>query len=47
MRSPLPAFGLLTFTYFAAVGLFNPYAPLWFKDLGLSTFVIGAARTPK
>lgn len=42
MRSPLPAFGLLTFTYFAAVGLFSPYAPLWFKHLGLSTFVIGA-----
>ena len=42
MRSPLPAFGLLTFTYFAAVGLFNPYAPLWFKELGLSTYVIGA-----
>ena len=41
MRSPLAAFGLLSFTYFAAIGLFNPYAPLWFKELGFSTLAIG------
>ena len=30
----LGRFGALTFTYFAAIGLFNPYAPLWFQSLG-------------
>ena len=40
--SALGRFGALTFTYFAAVGLFNPYAPLWFQSLGFSTLVIGA-----
>jgi PPP family 3-phenylpropionic acid transporter len=39
---PLAAFGLLWFAYFATIGLFNPYAPLWFKSLGLSTVAIGA-----
>ena len=38
----LGRYGALTFTYFAAVGLFNPYAPLWFQSLGFSTLVIGA-----
>ncbi len=38
----LASFGVLWFAYFATVGLFNPYAPLWFKSLGLSTFAIGA-----
>jgi hypothetical protein len=38
----LRRFGALTFTYFAAIGLFNPYAPLWFQSLGFSTLVIGA-----
>lgn len=37
----LAPFGALSFTYFAAIGLFNPYAPLWFQSLGLSTLVIG------
>jgi MFS transporter, PPP family, 3-phenylpropionic acid transporter len=41
MTPPLAAFGLLSFTYFAAIGLFNPYAPLWFKELGYSTILIG------
>lgn len=40
--SGLKRFGALTFTYFAAIGLFNPYAPLWFQSLGFSTLVIGA-----
>ncbi len=33
--------GALSLAYFAAVGLFNPYAPLWFQSLGFSTLVIG------
>jgi PPP family 3-phenylpropionic acid transporter len=38
----LTAFAAMWFAYFATVGLFNPYAPLWFKDLGFSTLAIGA-----
>jgi PPP family 3-phenylpropionic acid transporter len=38
---PLWPFGLLSFMYFAGIGLFNPYAPLWFQQLGFSTIVIG------
>ncbi len=38
----LGALGALSFTYFAAIGLFNPFAPLWFQSLGFSTIVIGA-----
>jgi MFS transporter, PPP family, 3-phenylpropionic acid transporter len=34
-------FGALSFAYFAAIGLFNPYAPLWFQSLGFSTLLIG------
>ena len=41
-RAPWAAFGAVWFAYFAGVGLFNPYAPLWFKDLGFSTLAIGA-----
>lgn len=40
--APLGAFAAVWFAYFAAIGLFNPYAPLWFKDLGFSTLAIGA-----
>ena len=36
-RSRCARFGALSFTYFAAIGLFNPYAPLWFQSLGYST----------
>jgi len=39
--SPLARFGALSFCYFAAIGLFNPYAPLWFQSLGFSTLLIG------
>ena len=38
----LTAFAAMWFAYFATVGLFNPYAPLWFKELGFSTLAIGA-----
>jgi MFS transporter, PPP family, 3-phenylpropionic acid transporter len=40
--SGLKRFAALSFTYFAVIGLFNPYAPLWFQSLGLSTLAIGA-----
>jgi PPP family 3-phenylpropionic acid transporter len=38
----LAPFGALAFTYFAGIGLFNLYAPLWFQSLGWSTLAIGA-----
>jgi PPP family 3-phenylpropionic acid transporter len=38
----LAPFGALSFAYFAALGLFNPYSPLWFQSLGFSTLAIGA-----
>lgn len=44
MTNPAPrlgAFGALWFCYFAAIASFNPYAPLWFKELGFSTLAIG------
>jgi MFS transporter, PPP family, 3-phenylpropionic acid transporter len=41
-RSPLAPYGALSFAYFASIGLFNPYAPLWFQQLGFSTLAIGA-----
>jgi len=37
----LVPFAAVSCTYFASVGLFNPYAPLWFKHLGFSTLAIG------
>lgn len=39
---PLHRFGALSAAYFAAIGLFNPYAPLWFQSLGFSTLLIGS-----
>ena len=38
----LAPFGALAFAYFASIGVFNPYATLWFKSLGFSTLAIGA-----
>lgn len=38
----LARFGALAFAYFTTIGLFNPYAPLWFQSLGFSTVLIGA-----
>lgn len=35
------AFGALSFTYFAGMAAFNPYAGLWFTELGFSTLAIG------
>lgn len=37
----LARFGALWACYFAAIGAFNPYSPLWFKELGFSTLAIG------
>jgi PPP family 3-phenylpropionic acid transporter len=41
-QGSLAPFGALSFAYFASIGLFNPYAPLWFQQLGFSTLAIGA-----
>jgi PPP family 3-phenylpropionic acid transporter len=38
----LARFAALSGAYFAAMGLFAPYAPLWFQSLGMSTLAIGA-----
>ena len=40
MRSPLVPFAALSASYFAHIGFFNPYLPLWLKDLGLPIVVI-------
>lgn len=40
-RPRLVEFGTLSFAYFAALGLFAPYASLWFSALGFSTMAIG------
>ena len=36
----LAPFAVLSATYFAHIGFFNPYLPLWLKDLGLGLFTI-------
>jgi PPP family 3-phenylpropionic acid transporter len=38
---PLLPFAALSATYFAHIGFFNPYLPLWLKSLGLSVGTIG------
>lgn len=35
-------FAALSATYFAFIGYFNPYLPLWLKELGFGTLAIGA-----
>jgi hypothetical protein len=39
-RGHLLAFAGLSASYFAHIGFFNPYLPLWLKDLGLPIFTI-------
>lgn len=39
-RGPLAPFAALSASYFAHIGFFNPYLPLWLKSLGLSIFTI-------
>jgi PPP family 3-phenylpropionic acid transporter len=41
----LAPFGALSFAYYASIGLFNPYAPLWFQSLGMSTLAIGTVAS--
>jgi MFS transporter, PPP family, 3-phenylpropionic acid transporter len=38
----LRPFARVWFCYFAAMGAFSLYAPLWFRDLGLSALAIGS-----
>ena len=40
-RSHLLPFSILSASYFAHIGFFNPYLTLWLKDLGLSLVAIG------
>jgi PPP family 3-phenylpropionic acid transporter len=40
--SPLVRFGAMSCAYFASIGVFNPYSPLWLQSLGVSTLAIGA-----
>ena len=39
-RQALLPFAALSASYFAHIGFFNPYLPLWLKDLGLSLVAI-------
>ena len=39
-RHHLLAFSALSASYFAHIGFFNPYLPLWLKDLGFSLLAI-------
>lgn len=41
MSSPLAGFGFLSFAYFAGIGMFNPFSPLWLQSLGFSALAIG------
>ncbi|WP_310626533.1 MFS transporter [Limnohabitans sp.] len=40
-RFQLFPFAALSASYFAHIGFFNPYLPLWLKDLGFSIAIIG------
>ena len=40
-RRQLLPFAALSASYFAHIGFFNPYLPLWLKSLGLSLWMIG------
>lgn len=40
MNRPLWPFAALSAGYFAHIGFFNPYLPLWLKDLGFSLLTI-------
>lgn len=41
----LRAFAALWFCYFAAMGAYNPFLPLWMKDLGFSALAIGTVAS--
>ncbi len=40
-RRQLAPFAALSASYFAHIGFFNPYLPLWLKELGYGLFAIG------
>ena len=40
-RRQLVPFAALSASYFAHIGFFNPYLPLWLKELGYGMFAIG------
>ena len=40
LRQGLWPFGFLSAAYFTHIGFFNPYLPLWLKDLGYGLFAI-------
>ena len=40
-KKTLAACAALSCAYFAAIGGFNPYSPLWYKELGLPVVAIG------
>jgi MFS transporter, PPP family, 3-phenylpropionic acid transporter len=39
-RRQLMPFAALSASYFAHIGFFNPYLPLWLQDMGLSLLTI-------
>lgn len=39
-RRQLVPFAALSASYFAHIGFFNPYLPLWLQDLGFSILAI-------
>jgi hypothetical protein len=39
-RKQLFPFAMLSASYFAHIGFFNPYLPLWLKDMGFSLIAI-------
>ena len=39
-RKQLLPFAALSASYFAHIGFFNPYLPLWLKDLGFGLLAI-------
>lgn len=42
MPRPLLAYAAILLTYFAGIGFFNTYSPLWLQSLGFSTIAIGS-----
>ena len=40
LRSGMAPYAALSASYFAHIGFFNPYLPLWLKSLGLPIVVI-------
>ncbi len=43
-RRQLVPFAALSASYFAHIGFFNPYLPLWLKELGFGLFAISSAK---